>query len=249
MKLLVDIGNSLIHLGVYQENKKIFYEQLSSNINVDKLLSCMEEVLEPFLLKIQRCIVSSVKPQFNSVIELLVEKYCWNYLLVDSVLKTNFKFVLDDVITLGADLIAAAVGAVSVYPNRNIIIIDMGTATTISCIKDNSFIGGAILPGLLTSGEALIEKAALLKKDPWFLPPEMIAKNTKDCLSVGIIYGHAMAIKGIVETYQKQLKDSVVIILGGNYFFVKNILQDYQFINDLIFTGLNILWTLNEGEE
>ncbi|WP_339025378.1 hypothetical protein [Spiroplasma endosymbiont of Agriotes lineatus] len=61
----------------------------------------------------------------------------------------------------------------------------------------------------------------------------------------------AMAIKGkdIVEIYQKQLKDSLVIILSGNYFFVKNILQDYQFINDLIFIGLNILWTLNEGEE
>ncbi|WP_422398183.1 type III pantothenate kinase [Spiroplasma endosymbiont of Agriotes lineatus] len=54
------------------------------------------------------------------------------------------------------------------------------------------FIGGTILPGLLTSSEALIEKASLLKKDPWFLPQEMIVKNTKDCLSVGIIYGHAM---------------------------------------------------------
>ncbi|WP_339024288.1 type III pantothenate kinase [Spiroplasma endosymbiont of Agriotes lineatus] len=74
MKLLVDIGNSLINLGVYQENQKLFYEQLSSNINVDKLLSCMEEVLEPFLLKIQRCVVSNVKSKFNSVIELLVEK-------------------------------------------------------------------------------------------------------------------------------------------------------------------------------
>lgn len=247
MRLLIDIGNSMLHLALYQNENQIFNVNLRSTDAIKKIKYLIRLNLKPFQNQIASFVFSSVKPELEVLINFFKKEYSLNYLIINNSLRTNLEIELDDPQTLGSDLLAAAVGVVALNRNQDAIIINLGTATTIFCIKNETFIGGTIMPGLITSAASLIARASLLTQPKWSLPPTLIAKNTADCLNTGVIYGHALAIKGFVTNYKKKLVTPEVIILGGNYTLVKDILKNYHHQPDLIFKGLNKLWDLNKG--
>jgi len=139
-------------------------------------------------------------------------------MVVGAGIKTGLDIVLDDPGTIAADLVATAVAAKNEYP-LPCIIIDMGTATTVTVVDAKGrYIGGAIMPGVRLSMHALADGTSLLPNIEITPPQKTIASNTIDCMKSGIIYGSAGALAdGILDHYIDELGGSVgsVVATGG----------------------------------
>ena len=138
-------------------------------------------------------------------------------MVVGAGIKTGLDIVLDDPGTIAADLVATAVAAKNEYP-LPCIIIDMGTATTVTVVDAKGrYIGGAIMPGVRLSMHALADGTSLLPNIEITPPQKTIASNTIDCMKSGIIYGSAGALDGILDHYIDELGGSVgsVVATGG----------------------------------
>lgn len=161
MLLAIDIGNSNITLGGIQEGEILFEAHLAtdSTKTSDEYGVEIKDMLDLFGARVEEirdCIVASVVPPvFNSVRNGIVKLTGKEPMVVGPGIKTGINILLEDPGATGADLIAAAVAAVDTYPTP-LTVVDMGTATTIAVIDDgNAFLGGAVLPGLRISAEAL----------------------------------------------------------------------------------------------
>lgn len=244
MDLLVDIGNTTIHYALYEKDIQILEIRVASNFEILNSMN-YEKTFNIYFHKIKNCIISSVKPEFNDQISQQCQKYRWKHLFISSKLKSNIIYKVDQPLSIGSDLIATAVAAKLQMNNSDCIIIDMGTATTISCIKKNDYIGGSILPGMIIAANALISNTSLLKQNKWIYPKDLIARNTSEALNVGIIYGHILAIEGIISQYKKELYRPKIFLTGGNSNYVKDYFTRYHFAPNLIFNGMLYLKEMN----
>ena len=154
------------------------------------------EIYEIPVDQIEGGIISSVVPQVTELCRSAAEKVIKKPVkVVGPGVKTGLNIKLDDPATAGSDLVVVAVAALNEYTCPQIVI-DMGTATTMSVLDQKGcfiFIGGVILPGLRTSLDALVSNAAQLSQTSLDTPKKVIGKNTLDCLKGGMIYGNAAA--------------------------------------------------------
>ena len=161
-------------------------------------------------------------------------------MLVGAGIKTGMNIIMDNPKTVGSDMIVDAVAAIREYPGP-IIIIDMGTATTMSVVdKNGNYIGGIIYPGLRVSLDSLSSKTAQLPS---------ISKNTIDCMRSGIMYGNAGMIDGILEHMEEELGEPATIIAtGGLSRFVVPLCKHKIIYDDaLLLKGLMILYEKNKA--
>lgn len=156
--------------------------------------------------EIRDCIVASVVPPvFNSVRNGIVKLTGKEPMVVGPGIKTGINILLEDPGATAADLIAAAVAAVDTYPTP-LTVVDMGTATTIAVIDDgNAFLGGAVLPGLRISAEALSSRASLLPGIQLERPRRAIGKNTVECMQSGLMFGAAAMVDGLIDRMEAEL--------------------------------------------
>jgi type III pantothenate kinase len=210
MLLAIDIGTTHTTYGVTDGGKwSLRLRRATSTDDTEDTIASWFFTLYTRQLgdkEIESVIVSSVVPAANTAIQLFAQKW----------LRRSAKFLTDgeqvglSVLyetpdTLGSDRIANALGALSKY-STPIIIIDFGTATTFDVIDENgSFVGGAIMPGLITSGQALLAKAPKLQAIEMGLPKNAIGRNTMDALRSGVFLGYAGAIDRMVEKMIKEL--------------------------------------------
>ena len=187
--LAIDMGNTNIVIGCVDDDKVIFEERLSTDLSKTELEYAIsfKNVLEIYNIKsedINGAIISSVVPQLVNVIKAAVEKVVdIEPLVVGPGVKTGLNILMDQPKQVGSDLIVDAVAATHDY-GAPVIIVDIGTATTISAVDENgNYIGGAILPGAGVSMNSLSSRTA----------------NTVDCMKSGLIYGHAGSIDGIID--------------------------------------------------
>lgn len=142
--------------------------------------------------------------------------------------------------TLGKDRIAAAVGACSIYPERNILIIDIGTAITIDFVDDHGvFRGGVISPGPDMRAKALncfTGKLPLVSLDS---EPSLQGKSTKDAISSGIINGVKFEIEGYITRYKQTYGNMQVIVSGGSANIVINAVEGLIYHPNIVLLGLN----------
>ena len=128
------------------------------------------------------------------------------------------------------------------------IIIDLGTATTLSAIdKNGAFVGGAIAPGVITSVDALSEKTALLPSVGLGVPASAIGKNTADCMRSGSVLGAAGMIDGLVDRMCAELEGSVTLVATGglSHVVIPNCTHKITICDDLIFEGLAAIYEKN----
>ena len=179
----------------------------------------------------------SVVPPINYSLSSAIKKY-FNIepLFIQSGIKTGLKLKYANPKEIGADRIAAAIGAVTKHPNENLIVIDMGTATTVSVIdkdknylggmiipglrvtKGKEYLGGAIMPGLKISMQALASGTAKLPTVEIVRPNRICGQSTIEAIQSGIFYGNAGSIKEICYQYQKQIfrgERTLVVGTGG----------------------------------
>ncbi len=253
MILAVDIGNSNIVLGCFEGNEIKFVERLSTNQNSTALeyTVLIKTILELNNLSehiFDGAIISSVVPSVTHTVRDAVLRLTGQHaMIVGPGLKTGLKIMLDNPAQLGSDRVADAVAAINHYPCP-MIIIDMGTATTISVIdREKNFLGGMITPGLRVSLDSLTNRTSQLPKISLDPPKKVIGTNTIDCMKSGIIYSTASSIDGIIDRIQEELGEECTVISTGGLansiipFCRHNITIDDQ----LLLKGLMVIYNKN----
>ena len=240
MILAIDIGNTNIVLGCVEGKKTYFIERLSTDKAKTELeyAVSLKNVLELYEIPVEQIeggIISSVVPQVTELCRSAAEK----------VIKKPVK--LDDPATAGSDLVVVAVAALNEYTCPQIVI-DMGTATTMSVLdQKGSFIGGVILPGLRTSLDALVSNAAQLSQTSLTAPKKVIGKNTLDCMKGGMIYGNAASIDGMIERMEEELGCKCTIVATGGLAkaVIPHCRHDIIIDENLLLKGLQIIYEKN----
>ena len=223
MILAVDIGNSNIVLGCFDENEILFEDRLSTDreATVLEYAVIIKTSLEMHKLEYEQitgAIISSVVPSVTENVQQAVFRLTGQQaMVVGPGVKTGLNILLDDPKQLGSDRVADAVGAIGEYPCP-LIIVDMGTATTISVIDRNkSFLGGMIIPGLQVSLDSLANRTSQLPHVSLDEPKKVIGTNTVDCMKSGIIYSTAGSIDGAIDRIEQELGESCTVVSTGGH--------------------------------
>ncbi|MPM87366.1 Type III pantothenate kinase [bioreactor metagenome] len=255
MILAIDIGNSNIVLGCINNEDISFVARISTDISKTEDQYAIEiiDILQLYHTQINQIdgsIISSVVPILSGNISSAVLKITGKKpLIVEPGIKTGLNIKIDDPAQLGADMVVTAVAAIAEKKLPSIII-DMGTATTISAIsKDGAFLGGAILPGVIISLEALSKKAALLTGISLEEPKSgVIGTNTIDCMASGIVYGNAGMIDGIVDRMKATFDTEPYIVATGGLakFIIPHCKNDIEYDGNLMLKGLRIIYNKNK---
>jgi type III pantothenate kinase len=254
MILTIDIGNSNIVLGGV-EGKDIRFEarlRTDATKTSDEYCIDLKMILEVYGVSkqdIEGSIIASVVPQVLNSMQTAVKKLTGKAaLVVGPGLKTGLNIQIENPAQTGADLVVGCVAALREH-KAPMIIVDMGTATTMIVLDKNSaMIGGCIMPGVKISMDALTDRTALLPGLQLDQPKKAIGRNTIDCMRSGIMMGAACTIDGMIERMEEELGyEATVIATGGIAKFVlpmckKKIIYD----KDLLVKGLATLYRENK---
>ena len=221
MLLAIDIANTNIVLGCLREEEILFTERLSTDhakTDLEHAIS-IKNVLEMHHIdpqEIEGAIIGSVVPPITSLIKEALRKIAnCDAMSVGPGLKTGLNILMDNPASVGSDLIVGAVAGIAEY-RLPLVIIDMGTATTICVVDENkNYIGGMILPGIRVSLDSLTSRTSQLPRISLDPPKRLIGKNTIDCMKSGILYGNASCIDGMVERIEEDLGQKVTVVATG----------------------------------
>lgn len=224
MLLAVDIGNTSITLGAYKKQELIFTARIRTDrcMNADRYTAEVEGILANHNVEarsFEGAVISSVVPEITDSFSKAVEKITGKEpLLVGEKHNGSLKVEILPVSHLGADLIAASIGAIKKYP-LPCFVADLGTATKILVIdKEGYFRGCTISPGVKISLDALADHASLLPEISLSRPEKAIGENTVECMQSGIVYGTAAMLDGLFSRMKKELgEDNVTVVITGGY--------------------------------
>ena len=209
MILAIDVGNTNIIIGVIDAKKTYFVERITTTIGKPNLeyAVALKSILEIYHIapdQLDGAIVSSVVPPLNRTILAAIRKITGlNAMLVGSGMKTGLNILMDNPKSVGSDMIVNAVGALAEH-EPPIIIIEMGTATTMSVIDKN----GRYVDSMSAS-------TAQLPRISLDTPRRVIGKNTIDCMRSGVIFGNAAMIDGMLDRIEEELGEKTSIIATG----------------------------------
>ncbi len=255
MVLAIDMGNTNIVIGCIAQEKILFVERLCTDLSKTELEYAIgfKTVLELYGIEskdIEGAIISSVVPPLTHIVEAAVAKIIGKKaMVVGPGIKTGLNILMDDPKGVGADLIVDAVAGISKY-GAPLIIVDMGTATTISVIDQNkNYIGGMIIPGLKVSLESLVNRTSQLTRISMDPPKKVIGKNTVDSMKSGIILGNASMLDGMLDRIMDELGYQAKVIATGGLAGVLIPLCKHDVIIDdeLLLKGLSIIYNKNIG--
>ena len=255
MILAIDIGNTNIVVGCIDDQKTYFIERLSTVRTKTELEYAVDlkTVLDIYHIKgtdIEGCIISSVVPQITNTAKLAAEKILKKEVMVlGPGVKTGLNILMDHPGQLGADLVADAVAGLNEYPVP-FIVIDMGTATTVSVVNSKKqYIGGMILPGVRVSLDALTAHASQLSGISIDAPKHVIGKNTVECMKSGVLYSSAAALDGIIDRVEEELGEKATVIATGGLAkkIVSHCRKDIILDEDLLLKGLLVIYEKNKA--
>jgi type III pantothenate kinase len=253
--LTLDVGNSQMFGGVFDDGQPSFQFRRSSRPSSasDELGVFLRAVLRENGVdpaRVDRIAICSVVPE----ILYSLRSCCRKYFAVDPFIlqagaRTGLKILYRNPTEVGADRIANAIAAVSLYPNQNLIVIDFGTATTINVITSNrEYLGGAILPGLRIAMEALEKNTARLPTVEIVPPHDIIGRSTTESIQSGLYFGTRAMVLGLTRELRKAAfggETAVVIGTGG---FARLFEREKMFdvlVPDLVLVGLERALQMN----
>jgi type III pantothenate kinase len=221
--LVIDIGNSNIVIGLMHDGEVdgvVRLDTLAEECEADlvvRLQGALEELGVGERL-LQGCVMASVVPALTPMVRHGIRQLTGQKVLTlgDEGVVIDMPLLVDEPGKLGQDRLADAIGGKARY-GCPLIIVDMGTATTVNVVdEEGCFAGGMIIPGLKTSFDALTSKAAQLQSVPLTVPPHIVGRNTTECLQSGLLYGFAAMVDGLIARIRPTLKaNPTVIITGG----------------------------------
>ncbi len=254
MILAIDVGNTNIVIGGLKGKKVLFTERISTDtvktsLEYAFLFKVAMDLHDIDMKEIEGAIISSVVPPITPVIRTALRKLTSNKIIVlGPGTKTGLSIRIDNPATVGADLVAGAVGALEKY-KPPLVIVDMGTATTLSVIdKDGNYLGGSIMPGLRLNLNSLVMNASMLQGISLDMPRHAIGHNTADAMRSGLVYGHAVMIDGLIFRMEEELGEQVTVIATGG--LAKKVIPAcrHSIILDdtLLLTGLRVIYEKNQ---
>ncbi|MBM6992214.1 MAG: type III pantothenate kinase [Prevotella sp.] len=220
--LVIDVGNSNIVIGAMSGGRVMDAMRMDTHpeASLKEIKASLGNILDAFRAAYGECeggIVASVVPQLTPKICTSVRQLTGVELLKmgDATVNIGLQLHVEHPERLGHDRIADAVGAKAKYAYP-LMIVDMGTATTINVVdEEGRFAGGMIIPGMKTSFDALCHHAAQLREVPLKAPEHLIGRNTTECMQSGMVYGYASMIDGLIDRVSLELKAIPRVILTG----------------------------------
>lgn len=253
MILAIDMGNTNIVVGCIKNGQIMFVERLCTDLSETELEYAIgiKTVLELYNIRVEEiegAIISSVVPPLTDIIRSAIRKIVGKEaMVVGPGVKTGLNILMDNPKTMGADLIVDSVAGIHEY-GAPLIIIDMGTATTVSVIdSDKNYIGGMIIPGLKVSLESLVNRTSQLPRIGLEAPAKSIGKNTIDCMKSGILFGNASMLDGLVDRIREEIGcNATVVATGGLAKTVIPLCKHDIIVDDgLLLKGLYLIYKKN----
>ena len=253
MILAVDIGNSNIVIGGLEGMEILFEARLRTDATKtsDEYCIDLKMILEVYGVQssqVEGAIISSVVPQVLNSIQTALKKLTGHTaLVVGPGLKTGLNIKIENPAQTGADLVVASVAALREH-KAPIIVIDMGTATTVTVLDETgAFIGGSICPGVKISLDALTDRTALLPGLQLDQPKRAIGKNTIDCMRSGIMLGTACMLDGLIQRFEEEIGSKATVVATGGIakFIIPMCRTPIIYDKDLLLKGLAILYRDN----
>lgn len=253
MILALDVGNTNIVIGCIDNGKIIFDGRLATNsaktdMEFAVLLKNILTLNKIDIESLEGSIISSVVPPINQSLKKAVKLVTGHTPMTISGCE-GLKVGLDDPSQLGDDLIVGAITVLNDFPPP-VIMIDMGTATTIFVIdKTRTFLGGSIIPGLMISQKALTQTASLLPSISLEAPQSVIGRNTIDAMKSGAILGYASMIDGMIDKIEAELGEkSTIIATGGlSKCIIENCTHDIIYDENLLLRGLWLIYQMHKN--
>jgi type III pantothenate kinase len=254
MLLAVDIGNTTIDLGVFEEKSLLQHWKVKS----EREKTCDEyevTLLNLFsfsgleVKKIKSVLLSSVVPPLTPVFEDLSQKmFGVKALVVGPGLRTGMAILYENPLEVGADRVVAAVAAFEKHGGP-CIVVDFGTATTFDAVSlQGEYIGGSIAPGVQISAEALYLKTARLPRIEIKKPKKAIGRTTVSSMQSGLYFGYIGLVSNIIEEIKKELgKEAKVVSTGGFAAQISSEIKAIDFYEpNLVLEGLRIIYERNK---
>ena len=254
MLMTIDIGNTTISLGVYQDAVLGPRWRVSTDhkrmpdeygLQLDGLLEHSDLLPED----ITGVCLASVVPQLTGIFLQACREYLnLDPLVVDAGVKTGVRILYESPKAVGADRIVDAAAVQHLY-GGHACVVDFGTGTTFDAISETGdYLGGAIAPGIGIAADALFSRAAKLPKVELSTPPSVIGKNTPYAMQSGLIFGYVGLVEGMVARFKKELGPEMKVIATGG---LTDIIARETEVIDIIapwltLDGLRIIWHMNQ---
>ena len=253
MILAIDIGNTNIVLGCIENDRILFEARMATDLikTSDQYCAELKTMLSLFEVapeNIDGSIISSVVPPVLNSFKTAIRKLTGcSALVVGPGIKTGLNIRMDNPSEVGSDLIVAAVAAIAEY-GAPLLLVDMGTATTITAIDESgAFVGGCICPGVKIYMEALTGRTAQLPGISLDAPRCAIGKNTRDSMRSGIMLGAAAMLDGLLDRMEEELRAKVTVVATGGIskFVLPLCRRKMVYDRSLMLKGLKLLYTRN----
>lgn len=255
MLLCLDVGNSQIYGGLFEDDLLRVQFRRTSQLrsSSDELGVFFRSVLRENNVnpdEISRVAICCVVPDLLYSLRACCQKYFGlDPLVLRPGIRTGLKIAYRDPKEVGADRIADAVGAVTMFPDRNLIVADFGTATTICAItRDKEFLGGNIIPGVRLSMEALEERTAQLPAVEILPPRTALGRSTVESIQSGLYWSNVGMVRELIgRITTEEFSDEAPVVIGTGGFaqlFNREELFDHV-VPDLILAGLQEIVRLN----
>lgn len=255
MILCLDIGNSHIFGGVFQDNTiHVTFRYASNQVGTsDQYGLFLKNVLRDNAIDpsaIEHIVLSSVVNSLDySIISACIKYFAIHPIVLRPGIKTGLKLSVKNPLEVGADRIANAIAAVAHFPNKNILVLDFGTATTCTAISDKKeYLGGAIWPGLRIAMQSLHLNTNRLFPVEIIKPEQTLGKTTEHNIQSGIFYGHLGAIREITANLTREAFPDTTPVIIGTGGFASLYRDEHIFdimIPDLILHGLRLVLEKN----
>jgi len=222
MLLTIDVGNSTTEFGVFEASKSLLrWRIITQNRTGDELCLIVTNHCHSRNVTLSGkgdCVICSVVPPLTQgFVDMAMNLFGKEPLLVDSSLDTGLRILYRDPLSVGSDRLATAVGAVERF-GRPIIVVDMGTATTFDVVSDSGdYVGGAIAPGVGTASEELFRRAARLPRVELKKPQSVIGQSTEESLQSGIVFGAAALVDGLLARIFEEIGSRPPVVATGGY--------------------------------
>lgn len=256
MILALDVGNSQIFGGLFDNDRMVvsFRKNSKGGSSSDEIGIFLRSAIREngaIPEKVTDIAICTVVPDVLYSLKGACKKYFnVNPFVLQAGVKTGLKIKYRNPLEVGADRIANAIASSFLYPNQNLIIVDLGTATTFCAVsKDKEYLGGSIIAGLRISMESLESRTSKLPSVEIVSMSEALGKSTVESIQSGLYFGHLGQMREIISHLKNECfkgEEVVVIGTGGfSHLFEKEKIFNYV-IPDLVLKGLLISLQLNK---
>jgi type III pantothenate kinase len=253
MLLAIDVGNTQIVIGLYDGEQLHDHWRIATNDErtSDEHASLINDFLGfhgfSFDDDVQGLVIASGVPRITASLREMSERYFgFPPILVEAGVKTGMPVLYENPREVGPDRIANAVGAFDLYGGPTVIV-DFGTATTFEAVSaKGEYLGGAIVPGIEISLDALFGRAALLRRVELVEPRNVIGKTTVESVQSGAVYGFSALVDGLVQRFEKELGECTVVATGGLGGLIAGLSTTIQHVEPwLTLHGLRLIYEKN----